>query len=130
VSTLPGCVRGVAEHLACGGKPEPSSGIDQGAAGESDEHQSLIDARHRTGDRIGDVSVGGGEVVQGAVRLDVTDAHPFVGRDRDEVADLIGDDPLDLGGRERHHTPSESAPVGEGRMTTERQAAIAGEAHE
>jgi hypothetical protein len=62
------------------------------------------------------------------MRFDVSDAMARIGGKRLRRADLIGDEPLDLAGRERNAAPAESPQVGKSWMRANPYAARPGNA--
>ena len=101
----------------------------ESAVGEREHRHRRIEIVHRRDDRIGDLRVARGLVVQRAVRLDVRDAPAFGLRDRRQRAELIQHARVDIVGRQIHFLAAKILRIVKARMRADRHTLLHRPAH-
>ncbi len=103
-------------------RPASPGGRHEAAVGEREHRHRRIEIVHRGYDRIGDLRVARGLVVERAVRLDVRDAPAFGLGDRRERAELVQHAGVNLVGGQVHFLAAEVLRIVEARMRANRHA--------
>jgi len=98
------------------------AGWDQFAQRNGNQCERGIDRLDRARHGFGNIRLGCRDVAEGAVRLYVRELMTGIDSQRLSGTDLVGDDPLDLVGRERNTPAAKSCDIRKARMGADRHA--------